>query len=591
MKKIPAYPEIRYAETFNTIGSDSYNAALERIRTAVVRINALTPQALEDNKVLDKAFRTYEAALDDVEAMQSFLRLKTAEDDASYQPAEAGEIVGETAQRLLISSAPLVARLEYLVQKGECPPELERIRHAVGLLHHSWMRKLDLNMLKFIQQMRVTGFWPLVNFYERLLKHINVEITTEENLKRRLSFAQCMVSFRSNTSRDVRKQIYDGLNRQLAVLSSNFADIFNTIQGMRLLYWKEGGADFRRMPFEHANVSMEAWSAMRRVMLRRVDEIRETVRRRAHYFGTRGMRPFDLIAGPPVAGSRRITATQALNLAMMSATFVGEPFSDFVKKLIEEDGIEMRPTSSRSGESFTVPMGSFKTVRVVSPFANDMDTTLLLANMLGEGYARHVLEKKPRFERQLSPLVLSMAGHFHETMARRAWLELAGAEAEPLVKWHAWRTTASSLLSNAVRTDFELAFIEARQTSMVSVKNIKTLIADAWERWYGDVVEDPDLSLWMTQRHFFDTYRFMPAPAFSMGFLLSQWLVHFYRVNPKTFPKDYKAMLEDAGSMDVDVLFAKHMHIDLKDEAVWEQALDECLSSLKEKSAKSKYAF
>ena len=35
--KIPAYPEIRFNETFKTIGSESYQAAFERIEEAIVR--------------------------------------------------------------------------------------------------------------------------------------------------------------------------------------------------------------------------------------------------------------------------------------------------------------------------------------------------------------------------------------------------------------------------------------------------------------------------------------------------------------------------------------------------------------------------
>ena len=90
----------------------------------------------------------------------------------------------------------------------------------------------------------------------------------------------------------------------------------------------------------------EAWEAMRRVMLRRVDEIREMVSKRAAYYGPRGMKPFDLPAGYPDGANQRITSIQALNLAMMSSQFVGDAFSQFVKGLVNDGGIEMRTSSS-----------------------------------------------------------------------------------------------------------------------------------------------------------------------------------------------------------------------------------------------------
>ena len=575
--KIPAYPEIRFNETFKTIGSESYQAAFERIEEAIVRLESTSLDSLEDVDVLQNAFVIYEKALDEVETLRAFVRLKQAEDTSNEQTAEAAEAINEIGQRLFSASSPLVEFLEAKILKDECPDELMRVQHAIGLLHHSWMRRLDAPMRDFIQKMRVTCFWPLTTSYERVLKQISVEIKTEENLVRRLSFAQCMVALRSHTSRDVRKQIYDGLNQKLAPLASQFADILNILQGIRILYWDKGGSDCHKMPFEHSNVSPEAWDAMRRVMLRRIDEIRETVQRRAVYYGPRGMKPFDLPASYPGESGQRITSLQALSHATMSAQFMGDSFNHFVKQLVNNGGIEMRVSSSRSGDAFTVPLGTFHTVRVVCPFANDMETALILANKLGEAYVGHILKDKPRFEREVSSIVLAMAGAFHETMARRTWRRHVGQEGEEMVKWQAWRTISSNLLGNAVRADFEMRFIEERQKGLVNVKTIKALLTEAWERWYGHTVQDPDLSLWMTQRHFYDAYVFMQTPARAMGFLLSYYLVHFYHRNPTTFAKDYEAMLGDAGNMDVDALFKKHMHIDLKDEKVWEQALDECL--------------
>ena len=575
--KIPAYPEIRFSETYQYIGSPSYKETFERIEAAIKRLENTSLEALEDENILVEAFAIYEKALDEVETLRAFVRLKSAEDTTASLPEEASESINEIGQRLFSASSPLVEYLEAKILNDTCAPKLERVRHAIGLLHHSWMRRLDPSMRDFIQKMRVTCFWPLTASYERIAKHVTVDILTEENLKRRLSFAQCVVALRSNTTRDVRKQIYDGLNRELAGLSNQFADVLNFLQGIRLLYWEQGGADFHKMPFEHANVSPEAWEAMRRVMLRRVDEIREMVSKRAAYYGPRGMKPFDLPAGYPEGANQRITSIQALNLAMMSSQFVGDAFSQFVKGLVNDGGIEMRTSSSRTGDAFTVTMGAFNTVRVVCPFANDMDTAMILANKLGEGYVGHILKDKPRFEREVSTIVLAMAGAFHETMARRTWWRLGGKQAEPMVLWQGCRSVSSNLLNLSVRADFEMRFIEERQKGLLNVKTIKSFLAEAWERWYGNTVQDPDYSLWMTQRHFYDSYVFMQTPARAMGYLLSYYLVYFYQKNPKTFAKDYEAMLEDAGNMDVDALFKKHMHIDLTKETVWEQALDECL--------------
>lgn len=569
-------PELRFDSTYTAVGSAAYEAAVGRIRLYAAALSRTDAEAL-CGEALEAEIDRCGKAFDELDSLLAFVRLSETVDDVSSRPEEAGEVLHGLLQQLLRASGPLARRTARAAAANPGSRMLTAADHAFGRIHHAWLQSVGEELRDFIQSMRVTCFWPLTASYEHLLRLLTPEVRTEEGLTRRLSFAQCLIQFRSTPEREMRRRIFEGLNRQAAVLAPSFADLLNSIEGVRLLMYRHTGADFRRTPFAHADVSFAAWEAMRRVLRRHLPEIRRTVSERAQAFGPRKMQPYDLLAGAPFAKKRLMTPAQALAFCAEAGSAVSPDFEAFVFRLAEERSIEMRASFTRTGEAYSVPLGVFGRVCMVSPFANDIESALVLSRVLGEAWVQKTLLALPRFEREVSPLVTAAAGALHETLARRCWLRKAGPQSRAEVVWHHQRALATALLNWSVRTDFEMRFLEERASGIVGVRRIKTLLASAWQDWYGDTTEAPDGSLWITQKHFYDTHRFMAPAVDAMGCLLSHLLVDRLTAEPERFPAAYEAFLLASGRSGADALFREQFGLTLADEAVWEHALESAL--------------
>ena len=138
--------------------------------------------------------------------------------------------------------------------------------------------------------------------------------------------------------------------------------------------------------------------------------------------------------------------------------------------------------------------------------------------------------------------------------------------------WQESRSAANFLINTMVRMEFELAFLEERRCGVVPAERCCSLMTEAWKRWYGDDVT-PDPWLWAHKLHYYKTDQFIYNYPYTVGYLMSQALMHEWKVRGDAFYDFYTAMLRDTGRMTVDEIIRVHFGADAADPAFWEGAM------------------
>src|SRR5699024_11996624 len=104
----------------------------------------------------------------------------------------------------------------------------------------------------------------------------------------------------------------------------------------------------------------------------------------------------------------------------------------------------------------------------------------------------------------------------------------------------------------------------------------------AQRKAYGNQLSSYHPLFWSSKLHFFiESVPFYNFP-YTFGYLFSLSLYAAFQENPEGFEEKYIALLRDTGSMKVEDLAAKHLKVDMRDEAFWNKGIDLMIADVEE---------
>ena len=71
------------------------------------------------------------------------------------------------------------------------------------------------------------------------------------------------------------------------------------------------------------------------------------------------------------------------------------------------------------------------------------------------------------------------------------------------VFWEEVASTVAFLLNIPTRYEFETRFYDARAERPLLPDELKTLMSEAWTKWHGDALSEPDPLFWVNKLHFY----------------------------------------------------------------------------------------
>ena len=96
-------------------------------------------------------------------------------------------------------------------------------------------------------------------------------------------------------------------------------------------------------------------------------------------------------------------------------------------------------------------------------------------------------------------------------------------------------------------------------------------MSDAWRKWYGDALSEPDPLFWASKLHFYISGLSFYNFPYLFGYLFSLGVYARRGAGNGAFFGRYKALLRDTGRMTAEDLALTHLDADLTDPAYWQQ--------------------
>ena len=287
--------------------------------------------------------------------------------------------------------------------------------------------------------------------------------------------------------------------------------------------------------------------------------------------------PWDQRAPAPVAAgseSAPIPYDEAVDLIAKSYASVAPEMGDFVRMMDRNRWIEGTVGPRKRPGAYCTGFRKSRTPRVYMTYTGGASDVITLAHELGHAFHSWVMRDLPDSQRSYGMSIAETASTFGETIVRNALLERSQSPAEELgMVWEEAGALVSFVLNIPTRFEFERNFYDARAERPLQVAELKALMSDAWRKWYGDSLSEPDPLFWANKLHFYISGLSFYNFPYLFGYLFSLGVFARRESLGDDFFARYRALLEDTGRMTAEELAAKHLDVDLARPDFWRDTI------------------
>ncbi|GJC05166.1 M3 family oligoendopeptidase [Aeromonas hydrophila] len=285
--------------------------------------------------------------------------------------------------------------------------------------------------------------------------------------------------------------------------------------------------------------------------------------------------PWDLYAPAPVGASGLISFEQALTLVADAFAGFDPEMGAFARMMAANGWIDAAPSEHRRSGAYSTEYADPPEPRVFLTFEGTLDNVITLAHELGHAWHSWLLRELPLEQRDYPKTLAETASLFAEALVRDALLAATdNMEQRRAIAWLDGERAASLLLDVPARFTFERALVAAREEGYVGAGQLRQMMKSAQQQWYGDTLSQYDELFWASKGHFsiaelgFYNYPYLFGYLFSLGLYAQQARAG------REFVHAYRELLRDTGRMSAEELVEKHLGVDIREPAFWQESLD-----------------
>lgn len=419
--------------------------------------------------------------------------------------------------------------------------------------------------------------------YQTIVNSVSVPFLINDELTY-LSAGQAANKLKGLKDPSIRARLLSDWENAWKEKAPLFSDTLNHLAGFRLqTYDLRGEKDFLNPPLEYNRMTEETLNTMWDTITKNKPKIVEFLNRKAALMGKEKLNWADVNA--PISVGDFEPKTYSFDEA---ETFITTHFGSFsqemqqmAQKAFDEDWIEAEDKEGKRPGAYCSNLPESKQSRVFMTFSGSASNVSTLAHELGHAYHSHVMRDLPALNRSYAMNVAETASTFAEMLISDATVSAAESKEEKIVLLDSKISRAAIMFMNIhSRFLFEKRFYEARQSGLVSDKELSSIMEDAQKEAFLDSLETYHPTFWASKLHFYITgISFYNFP-YTFGFLFSLGIYSKAKEEGKSFADDYRDLLRDTASMTTEDLAAKHLGVDLKQPDFWQSAINEILSDV-----------
>ncbi len=382
----------------------------------------------------------------------------------------------------------------------------------------------------------------------------------------------------------LRENAWRAVNGAWEEHAESCAAAINAIAGWRLEMCRRrsrGGrpVHFLDAPVHLNRISRATLDTLLEVAAEAVPLARRAARLQARAYGKERYGPWDQRAPAPAGGdsgdrAAPIAYGEAMDLIAASYGAVAPRMGEFVKMMADRRWIEGTVGERKRPGAYCTGFDKSRTPRVYMTYTGGASDVITLAHELGHAYHSWVMRDLPDCQRRYGMSLAETASTFGEATVRDALLERAGTPADELaIVWEEASALVAFILNIPARFDFEKGLCEARAERPLRPAELNAMMSEAWEKWYGDSLAEPDPLFWASKLHFYISGLSFYNFPYLFGYLFSLG-VYARRdgLGDEFYPR-YEALLRDTGRMTAEDLAQRHLEVDLTRPGFWRETV------------------
>jgi oligoendopeptidase F len=196
---------------------------------------------------------------------------------------------------------------------------------------------------------------------------------------------------------------------------------------------------------------------------------------------------------------------------------------------------------------------------------------ITLAHELGHAFHAWVMRDLPQSQQSYGMSLAETASTFGETLVRDALLARAESQQERLdIMWEEISAFTAFLLNIPARYEFEHRLYQARAERPLRPDELKQMMSESWQEWYGDALAEPDPLFWASKLHFYISGLSFYNFPYLFGYLFSLGVYAKRDEFGSEFYSRYANLLRDTGRLSAEDLAEKHLGVKIDEPEFWQ---------------------
>ncbi len=374
----------------------------------------------------------------------------------------------------------------------------------------------------------------------------------------------------------VRKNAYTAELESYGKIDESAAAALNGIKGEVItLSRARGYKSPLDMTLINSRMEEKTLDIMLSVMKEYLPSFGKYFRKKAEYLGHKNGLPFYDLFAPIGKEGKRFTYRQARKLIVESFGTFSDSLAEYAEKAFEEKWIDAEQRGGKQGGAFCENIHVIGESRIMTNFDGSFSSVITLAHELGHGYHGFQL-KEEQFLNSDYPMPLAeTASIFCETIVVNAALKETVPEEALFIIENSLQSDSQVIVDIYSRFLFESELFKRRSESLLSVEELKEIMADSQRKAYGDGLDGRYLHpfMWICKPHYYYAdYNFYNFP-YAFGLLFSRGLYAEYLKTGESFIPRYDKLLRETGKASIKDA-ALSIGIDVNSPEFWKNSLE-----------------
>ncbi|WP_134702388.1 M3 family oligoendopeptidase [Ammoniphilus sp. YIM 78166] len=560
--------------------SEQFNHDLEACFLQMEELKSWAQHELHDKndpiKVIEAYLSKINACYTLYSRLHSFSELNLSVNAKNEKAMQMSERLEEKVTELV---EPTVMFQKWLGTQGDLSPYFDQspklaehqfyLEEAVKQNQYLLSEKEEVLMAK----MKNTGSNAWSKLQELLTSTLLVDIVVDGEKKQLpLSVVRNMAY---EADPQIRRKAYEAELGAYEKIQDSSAASLNGVKGEVIMESKlRGYTSPLEKTLMDSRMNQETLDAMLTAMRESLPAFHRFFRKKAELLGHPHGLPFYDLFAPMGEVDMTFTYEQARDFIVGHFRTFSDKLGDYANHAFEAQWIDAEPREGKRGGAFCSNLHAIKESRVLTNFTGSFSDVTTLAHELGHGYHGACLNEESYLNSDYPMPIAETASIFCETIIKNAALKKATKEEAFVILENELTDAGQVIVDIYSRYLFESELFRRRETSSLSVKELKDIMLQSQKEAYGEGLDPEFLHpyMWVCKPHYYyANYNFYNFP-YAFGLLFAKGLYAEYLKRGEAFVPEYDHLLSVTGKMDIRSV-ASIMGVDVGSVEFWRNSL------------------